>query len=285
MARIPVEVIDISRSMEKIIYQTIQFANSLQEEFWFSTLSPDEESHFYPFSFRNTKASDFLDIMSKIRKELRGYHPYIIAVVDSFIEGKFYSNLFGSHNAKTGLGFFTTHNVFDYIIPANRSHCYILYYLARYSLSFVAPDRKNHNDTKDCAFDRKIFKKDILRSMKSRPFCDECRKLLINQENTITAKQVSALDVLFGATKTLLEQGYTFSDAHLDSLSVVKQEQEGLRAVEIITDKQVGIMHAKQRRLNVLQLQKAQFGYHTPPQIIMEIEDIERELAKIRDNT
>lgn len=223
MARVPVEVIDVSQSIGKIVHQTMQLANSLQEEFWFTAFSPEEEHQFYPYAFRNIKSTDFLDVMRKVRQEMRGYHPYMIAIVDAYVEGTTYSNLFGSHRAKAGIAFFTTHGVFEHIVPTTRIHCYILYYLARYSLSFVAPDRKNHDDTRECAFDRKISKNDLLLSMKGRPFCDECRRSLINEANAITSKQIMALDTLFGTTKTLLEQGYTFIETPSKAAALVVQ--------------------------------------------------------------
>jgi hypothetical protein len=43
------------------------------------------------------------------------------------------------------------------------------------------------------------------------------------------------------------------------------------------------LIHSNQRRLSVLQEQKARMGYSTPPHITLEIEDIEQELARLRD--
>lgn len=283
MARVPVEVVDISQSIHEIVSQTIQLANSLQGEFLFTSFSVEEEHKFYPYAFKNINTKKFFDIMLRTRREMRGYHPYIIAVVDSFVESPKFSNLFGNHRAKKGVALFTTYGIFDEIVPSDRAHCYILYYLARYSLSFVAPNHKNHDDTRDCAFDRKISKTDLLRSMKGRPFCDECRRTLVAK---INSKQITALEVLFGATKTLLEKGYSVVETPRYTSVVIQTTQNGFGELQINTsNNRAEIIRAKQRRLNVLKIQQAQCGYQTPPHIINEIEDIEQEINQFQDES
>ncbi|MEI8020406.1 MAG: nucleotide-binding protein, partial [Schlesneria sp.] len=79
-----------------------------------------------------------------------------------------------------------------------------MYYLARYALSFVAPKHKNHDDPRECAFDRKIDKRDLIKSMKARSLCDDCRKAILATPNTMSASQLEAIDALFDLARTLL---------------------------------------------------------------------------------
>ncbi|KAB8142239.1 hypothetical protein F8S13_14700 [Chloroflexia bacterium SDU3-3] len=281
MARLPIEIVDISRSIPEALEQTIQLANSIQEEFLFTYLPNDEEHYFYPYDFAKLNTNDFFETINKIRHSLRGYHPYIIPIVNSFISGSRLTNLFGSHKADQGIAFFTINGVFGDIIPSDRIHCYILYYLARYSLSFVAPKHNNHDETRSCVFDRKISKLDILKSMKNRAFCDDCRKSLIKDDNIITSKQISALDSLFSTTKTLLDHGYTITNTPHQQSNIVITTNNNQHKLQISTNNIIKIIESKQRRLNILNINKSIHGYDTPPHVIMEIEDLEKEIKDL----
>ncbi|UCE59413.1 MAG: hypothetical protein JSU63_18465 [Phycisphaerales bacterium] len=76
----------------------------------------------------------------------------------------------GSHKANEGLAVFTIqdHGFLDSLA------LYVSYYLVRYTLSFVAPNIKNHKATLACFFDRKEFKPDIVHSARSGEVCPKC---------------------------------------------------------------------------------------------------------------
>ena len=145
--------------------------------------------------------------MEGIRTEVRGYHPYLIAAIDSELEGNRFGNLFGSHRADKGVAVFTTSLVLDVIIPPDRMVAYFIYYLARYSLSFFAPNHKNHDDSRGCIFDRKIAKHDIIKSMRACALCDECRRNLVSGDGMLSASQFSALERLFTLAGRILNDG------------------------------------------------------------------------------
>ncbi len=76
---------------------------------------------------------------------------------------------------------------------------YFIYYFAKYALDFLNPLHKNHDDTRSCIYDRKLMKTDILKSMKYKAFCDECRwYILKSKENTLSSRQINAPDKIFG---------------------------------------------------------------------------------------
>jgi hypothetical protein len=64
---------------------------------------------------------------------------------------------------------------------------YFLNRLAKQTLTFLAPDQKNYVDIRGCGFDLKVNKLDLLKSMKPRAFCDECRAGLLYGKARISA--------------------------------------------------------------------------------------------------
>jgi hypothetical protein len=205
MAKMPVEVVAIGSVPTIDIEQAISIANSVQNEFSFGTLSSDDAQVFKLLVYQKATAQDFLNSIEARRFQIRGFHPFVIAVVDTELEGKNYGNLFGSHRAEKGLALCTIANVESIIIPQGRMAAYFLYYFARYTLSFIAPSHKNHEESKDCIFDRKVNKMDVIKSMKARAICDECRNALLTGENSLTPAQFEALDALFEISGKILE--------------------------------------------------------------------------------
>jgi predicted nucleotide-binding protein len=83
---------------------------------------------------------------------------------------------------------------------------YFLYYLARYTLSFIVPAHKNHDDTRECVYDRKVNKLDLLKSMRARSLCDDCRKALLNGDSPLSPRQLTAVDKIFDLSGKFLSQ-------------------------------------------------------------------------------
>jgi len=208
MAKLPIEIIQISDAFQfsKELNEAIELANFLQNEFIFQMLPSSEGSHFSFLSFNNGMAEEIMDNMEKIRAKIKGFHPFLLLVMDTNLDGKEFANLFGSNRAEKGLGVMTVFNVPETIIPRDKMVSYFLYYFAKYSLSFIIPSHKNHNDAKKCIYDRKIYKVDILQSMRARAFCDDCRRILLSTESTLTPNQFSALDKIFDEAGKKLEK-------------------------------------------------------------------------------
>lgn len=205
MAQIPIELVTMGQVPSVDMAQAISTANSVQQEFHYALMSPFDAQPFKMLAYQKATAIEFLDQLEKRRKDIRGFHPFIIAVVDTELDGKVYSNLFGTHRAENGIAISSVANVEDAIIPRGRMSAYLLYYFARYTLSFIAPNHRNHEVPRDCVFDRKSYKPDITRSMKARAICNECRNALLTTENSLTPAQYEALDTMFKISGELLE--------------------------------------------------------------------------------
>jgi predicted nucleotide-binding protein len=200
----PVEIVRSGNVPSDTVDAVIRHANDLQTEFAFILLDDATSASFRQHAYRQVVAEQFLDIMQGYRDNLRGFHPFVIAFIDSTIDGTRFSNLFGSHRAEKGLAVATISNVPDLIVPASRLSAYFMYYLARYTLSFISPGHRNHDDSRECVFDRKINKQDLLKSMKARALCDDCRRALLTSPSSMSSLQLHALDTLFDSARSLL---------------------------------------------------------------------------------
>ncbi len=104
--------------------------------------------------------------------------------------------------------------------------------------------------------------------------------------NTLTTPPTSGTNVIIGSGNTLKEG----SAIKIDSVgntstigsTIVSRErrEEEARAEQIESLRE--LIRTNNRTLNKLQLQAAQFGINTPPHISIQIEDIEREIARLK---
>lgn len=233
MARVPIEVAAISDRSAEAIMSAIALANAEQDEFAFC-MSDDEfllRTRIHAYDRANVNL--LMDQIDRARQELRGYRPFIIVALDSDLHGERYMNLFGSHRAATGIAIVTTAGVPDLIIPADRMAAYFIYYFARYALSFLSPQHRNHEDARDCVFDRKVTKADLTRSMRARALCDDCRHDLVKGDGMTSPRQFSALDRLFTLSGRILRDGFDrdgrariFVGSSSEGLTIANKVQE-----------------------------------------------------------
>jgi predicted nucleotide-binding protein len=203
MAKLPIEIVRIGNDFNKEIEEVIDLINKTQQEICFSLLSTSDEEKFQLLNYKDADVDEQLDKIGKIRNDLKGYHPYVIAVSGGHLRSK-YNNLFGSCKSVKGIAIFTFHNVPDIIIPKSKIKSYICYFLSRYVFNFLIPDHINHSDTRDCVFDFKQVKTDILKSMKDDALCDECRSKVSNPSYSMSAAQFNSLNSLFAKSGELL---------------------------------------------------------------------------------
>ncbi len=213
MARIPIELLCVSQPEEALV-EAVNVANEKQRSFEYTFIDSSKGESVGILAFRRIQVKELFDRIEKYRVSIKGFHPFIIVVTNSSLDGEKYANLFGSHRAESGLAVITTDNVVDIIIPKGKMVAYFLYYLARYSLSFVVPSHKNHEETQECVFDRKVNKKDIIYSMKAGSICDDCRRNLIKVGTRLTQEQFDSIDgIFFQAGKKLEKSNNTINQA------------------------------------------------------------------------
>jgi len=206
MAKIPIEIIRIGNNYHDEIKEAIDIANAEQEEFIFSFLKPEEERKFKSLNFEFGKVYELIPLIRDLRKDLKGYHPFTIFIVDGELEDEEYSNLFGSGKPPEGLFIFTGKNVPEVIIPKDKMTSYFLFFIAKYALNTILPDHYNHYDTRDCVFDFKEQKTDLYKSMKFGAMCDDCRMEMLNNNYKMNQEQFDSLNKLFGISGNLLNE-------------------------------------------------------------------------------
>ena len=235
MSRVPIEVAIVGESGTLAdVPAAMELANRAQSEFSFESAQDDITDAMKFHAFNNVIVDDFFDALESQRRHVRGYHPFVIAILESHLDGQHYQNLFGSHQSRRGLAVVTTSDVAGVIVPGDRMIAYFLYYVARYALTFCAPHMSNHEDTR-ASFDRKVLKSDIIHSMRSRAFCDPCRRSLITGEGSLSAKQFSAIESILTLAGRIIRDGTerggkprVFIGSSTDGLAIANQLQEML---------------------------------------------------------
>jgi len=205
MAQMPIEIVEVGNTPTEWVNQALSLANSVQNEFLYVRMSEDDAQSFQMYAFDHVMAAEFINSMEQVRISLGGYHPYLVAIIDANLDNTELTNLFASHRAQKGLSVITVANVPSIIIPPDRMSSYLLYYLARYTLSYIMPSHENHEDTRGCVYDKKTSKLDILKSMKARSICNECRQALLSAKTALSPKQFIALDKMFDMSGKILE--------------------------------------------------------------------------------
>ena len=232
MATMPVEVVRIGDVPTASVSRAITLANASQSAFGFIELPSADAGPFAMHAYQNVSAKQVLDVMESVRGSLRGYHPFIIALIDAHLDGVKYNNLFGSHRADKGLAVATIANVPNIIVPADRLQAYFLYYLARYSLSFLAPQHRNHEESRSCVFDRKVQKTDLLKSMRARALCDTCRDELLSKASGMSHQQFEAIEKIFATANDQYRAGSAsdkprvFVGSSSEGLAIANKVQE-----------------------------------------------------------
>ncbi|HEX9735277.1 MAG TPA: nucleotide-binding protein [Thermoanaerobaculia bacterium] len=241
MARMPIEIILIGKKQESAVTEAIRLANQLQSEFEYCRLAPHAEQRFTMLDFERIDAPRFLDSIDSLRKQMKGYHPFLVAVVDAPVDGSDYGNLFCSSRGKAGIGVLTSANVPGVIIkPPSAMSSYYLYYFASFAHSYIAPEHKNHDEPspKGCIYDRKVEKLDLLKSMRAGAFCDYCRTVLVSGERALSPAQFEALELLYAESGKILRNGglphrprqRVFIGSSTEGLPVARELQASLSA-------------------------------------------------------
>lgn len=263
MAKLPIEISNLTDKFKNEVRQAISLANSLQNEFDFQELDASDELKF--LDFHEANVSKILDRISSFKDGNRGFHPFIIAIIDSYLEGSTYSNLFGHDRPESGISVITTHNVPEIVLPKNRMVSYFIYYFAKFTLSYICPFHKNHDDTRGCVYDRKVNKKDLMKSMKKKALCDECRNSLI--DGKMTHNQFKALNQMFQKSGDFLENNQMnkpkiFIGSSTTGIKIAYKLQYLLQHDAEITVWNQGIFNLSQSFLESLEkaLKKFEFG-------------------------
>lgn len=212
MAKIPIEILNYSKEFGNEIEDCIQIANRIQSSIEYTIIEDIEVSQLLSFEDDEIYTGKFLDELGEIRSKIGGFHPLLLTVCDKPLYGEYF-NLFGGSRPEKGIGILTSNNVKDIIIPKDKMKAYFIYFLSGYTLKFLNPTQRLHKETKDCIFDKKISKMDILKSMKGDAFCNDCKR------NLLTGKSKITINTLNDLNKLLEESGKILNDIELPQIN------------------------------------------------------------------
>ena len=172
-----VELMSIGADIYPLLQRSAAALNGLQSEFRFHLTSSTQRQDGVSFERSSYVTSDIWAFLRVQKEKFGGNRPYIIAFVTKPLQSSQLGNIFGSHEAAEGLAVVTMFGAGQYVKEESRYCCY---YLTRYSMSFINPQIKAHDDgrRKNCYFHKKMYKPDIRASMDTGYLCDECMNQL-----------------------------------------------------------------------------------------------------------
>lgn len=175
-----IEILAIKEELYEPIKLACDSLNKVQDEFDYSLPSNRLRDSAFLEKREIYQSEDLFEWLKEYRKKAGGNRPFIILVVDGFLQSKRTANLFGTSSAKEGLAVFTTFQIDQFVNDITR---YCRYYLVNYGIRFFEPNIKSHRETRSCIFDFKENKREILLSLASGSICENCFSIIRANSN------------------------------------------------------------------------------------------------------
>lgn len=187
-----IEVMSIGEDLYGPMLSSIELLNSVQVVFRFRAVPSASRADGLAFERNEYRTQEIWDFLGDYRLKTGGQHPYLLGFLNRPLASDKLKNLFGSHNAESGMAVATLHGHVQFVSDPKR---YMAYYMVRYALSFINPKIRSHNDPtrKDCYFHRKLYKPDIRDSMSSGTICDLC---LAELDSCTSSEQRTAIKAM-----------------------------------------------------------------------------------------
>src|SRR5215203_81179 len=234
MAQLPVEVADLRSKKTIDLPLAVEEANACQSDVLFLHLDESLETTLRLSVFADLHAGQFFNGLEAKRREWRGFHPYILAVVDSDLRSDKWRNLFSSRRSEAGLALVTTSEVEDYIIPSGKMAAYFIYELAVNALVFIVSGKEHHSETRGCVFDFKQRKESILESMRAGALCDECRQWFLVNGVDLSASQLASFEHILETSSERLRKVSALQASISKARIFVASSMEGLEVARLI---------------------------------------------------
>lgn len=180
MAIVPIEIFCIGHSNSAPIESAISLLNKKQDVFNYKLLRNEEFDIYSGDSENRYTTTEIFSLFDQVIPKLKGFHPYIIGVVDRRLDGKMFGNLFSSmqesdNKQLTGKSITSLYEIKEILdqIPLD---VYLIFELLSFSIRFVIGRSLIHDERRLCVFDRKINKRDIIDITKRGEFCPICHE-------------------------------------------------------------------------------------------------------------
>ncbi|MFX0066380.1 MAG: 5'-methylthioadenosine/S-adenosylhomocysteine nucleosidase [Candidatus Hermodarchaeota archaeon] len=192
--KLSLEIICVNPENDRMVENVIRLLNSRQSAFEYRCY-PEQlridslRKQHYQYGYKSTDIYDFLN------RNLKGYHPHLIVVIDEYLEGKKLFNLFSGteeddYGNLTGKAIISLFQLKDLLkgIPIEN---YLLLKFLDIAIRFVAKKPLIHDSgIKQCIYSRKTKKSIIREVLRYGNFCIDCYRTL---SNTLDDEQLSAI--------------------------------------------------------------------------------------------
>ena len=180
MAIVPIEIFCVGHGNNVPIKNAISLLNKKQDVFIYKLLQ-NQEFETYSGEIENRyTTTEIFTLFDRVIPKLKGFHPYIIGIVERQLDGKRFGNLFSSmqesdNKQLTGKAIASLYEIKEILdqIPLD---VYLIFELLSFSIRFVIGRGLIHDERRMCVFDRKIDKRDIIDIMKKGEFCPICHE-------------------------------------------------------------------------------------------------------------
>ena len=197
MAIVPVEIFCIAHDNIIPIEKAILVLNKKQDAFRYNLLRNDECESFLGLKKNRFTTTEIYTKFEKTIPSLKGYHPYIIGVVEPRLDGEKSGNLFGSmqesdNKQLTGKAIVSIWKV-DQILQPIPLEVYLIFEFLSFSIGFVAGHGLIHSEGEFCMFDKKNNKFDIIEIMQKGKFCTSCSRemsRILDNDQMIAINQI-----------------------------------------------------------------------------------------------
>jgi nucleoside phosphorylase len=228
-----IEVLSIGGDFDQVISEAATVLNGAQNEFRFDLVPERLRSYAASEQKAEHLTLDVFQLLQEFRKDAKGNRPFLIGVIDQKLRSTELGNIFGSREARQGEGEAVI-TLADHQRFAESAVVFLCYYFIRYALSFVCPDLFNHEDTRNCFFDRKRYKPDLKLSLATGGFCDSCRAHLwsnANQEiNIAVQKMIAAMKSVQAASEADINAKSLFRQVDVGIITIREDEFEAMLA-------------------------------------------------------
>lgn len=174
-----IEIMSLGEDLYSLLERAAASLNGIQDRFRFEMTQPSQRAPGLALSRNAYLTTDVYDFLQAQRAAGGAPRPFIIAFLTKPLSSPRIGNLFGSHRGEEGMAIVTTAGTAQYVKEDER---YCRYYMVRYALSFVNWTIKAHHDEarKDCYFNFKGDKREIIRALDTGHICDPCMAQLDN---------------------------------------------------------------------------------------------------------
>lgn len=205
MAKLPIEIIDLRENVTPDLLIAVEEANRIQSEIEYTILDKKFSDDMKLSVLSDTHTGEFFDSLQNKKSVWRGFHPYIVCIVDAALHSDSWGNLFSSRRAENGIGIVTSREVEQVILPKGKMATYYLYELATHTLALIVSGKKHHKETRGCIYDFHEQKTGILDGIKAGKLCDECRNWFQANGKNLSSSQLSSISIILRRCRELLE--------------------------------------------------------------------------------